>query len=421
MRLVLPSLLSFPGGWVAVFALFFLAVGCAGSDDPIIFGDGAAPGSARRDTGPSVPGFVERDTGGSALQDLAPEVVDTGFSRPTPDPGLDQGTDDESAGEVAAEPDPGPPDPGRDTAGGVVLPTCGEEEIQIEKVEAAHVLIILDRSGSMEGSNWEQAQQAVGDVLAVHGPYIRFGLLLFPHQSGCDVPSQPNVAFALDNGDAIVQLMQQEGTTGQTPTPSALDTASSIFAGLGPGDGAKAVILATDGQPTCLNGCGGCAAVGDGGCSEWLLLGCMCWDEQACVEKQTREAVSTLAQAGVSTYVIGITGSSSARNLLNELADRGGTAKPGDPRYYDTGSATELATALGDIASSVGSCSVEVTPPVGYDFIVVRINGEKVKKDKGHENGWDLLDDDVMQFYGDACNAAAAPDADVTVTYVCKH
>ena len=67
------------------------------------------------------------------------------------------------------------------------------------------------------------------------------------------------------------------------------------------------------------------------------------------------------------------------------------------------------------------SCSAELSPPPGYDFLVVRVDGETVSQDWTHTDGWDLLDGDLLQFYGPACTALGRDGAEVTITYVCKH
>ena len=74
-----------------------------------------------------------------------------------------------------------------------------------------------------------------------------------------------------------------------------------------------------------------------------------------------------------------------------------------------------------DITGSVASCSAPLTTVPGYAFLVVELGGQKVAHDPTHQDGWDLLPGDVLQFYGPACTAASAEGADVSVTYVCKY
>jgi hypothetical protein len=302
-----------------------------------------------------------------------------------------------------------------DTGGnGTVLPTCGEDQIEVqEPVAPASVLIVMDRSGSMEGEKWDQTQAAIGQVLEVHGPYIEFGLMMFPKEKGgCSLPALPDVPFALNNGPTIVDAMKAIGTGGNTPTGGALEAALGVFAQTQT-TGQKVLIVATDGKPNCAQDCGKC------GCA----FGCdfLCFNEDACAEGEVFDAVKSMSQQGIPTYVVGIAGSGEAKDTLNEMAELGGTALPGAVKYYDTANGGDLATALESIAGSVGSCSVQLTIPPGTAFIVVDVNGTKVKHDLEHTDGWDLLEDDVLQFYGPACEAAGAEGAAVSVTYVCKY
>ncbi|GMV38904.1 MAG: hypothetical protein AMXMBFR64_06200 [Myxococcales bacterium] len=305
--------------------------------------------------------------------------------------------------------------PSKDTGNGTVLPTCGEDEVTLEKPKVpATVLIVMDRSGSMEGTNWEQTKAAVAEVLEVHGPYINFGLLLFPPKSGggCVLPAKADVGFALNNGPAIVDVMEAAGTGGGTPTGGALQAALQVVNQANPA-GERIVIVATDGKPNCAIDCGKC------GCA----FGCdfLCFNEDQCAEDEVFTAVSSLVAKQTKVYVIGITGSSGAKKVLNKMAEIGGTAQAGDPKYYDTANGADLVAALDAIAGSVGSCSVPLQIPPGTAFIALEIDGEKVLKDPTHTDGWDLLEGDVMQLYGAACEAATKEGAKVEVTYICKY
>ena len=297
---------------------------------------------------------------------------------------------------------------------GTKLPTCGEDKVVLdEPIAPASVLILMDRSGSMEGDNWVQTQAAVGKVLELHGATTHFGLLMFPQKgSSCSLAALPDVPFALNNGQPIVDKMADTGTGGNTPTGGALLAAHQIF-NQTPTDGQKLVIVATDGSPNCAMDCQAC------GCA----FGCdfFCFNEDTCAEGEVFDAVKALTSAGIKTYVVGIAGSSGAKAVLNKMADLGGTALPGDVKYYETTSGEGLAAALDSIAGSVASCNVKLQIPPGTAFLVVEIDGQPAAHDTTHVDGWDLLEGDVLQLYGPACDAASSGDADVTVTYVCKY
>jgi hypothetical protein len=133
------------------------------------------------------------------------------------------------------------------------------------------------------------------------------------------------------------------------------------------------------------------------------------------------DGVTALAEAGVSTYVIGLPGSEGATGLLDEMAEIGGTALDGPTKHYDISSGGNLGETLLAITESLGTCSVTLEPPAGYAFLTVEIDGVPIPHDPDGVDGWSLVDGVTLQFYGDACMAASASDADVTVTYVCKY
>ena len=367
--------------------------------------------------GPSGPVFGTPD-----LPDASPgetATVDTG--PPTEvaqaDSAPSETTTADAGQEVLGDPDVGPPDipepdvPPEDD-NGFALPTCGDDEVVVVPPSPpATILLVMDRSGSMEGEKWTQTKAAVGAVLGTHDANTRFGLLMFP-SSSCSVASSPHVGFGLGAGQPIVDAMQAEGTTGSTPTAKALDRARALLAS-DPSPGPQVVILATDGKPNCTKSCAPC------GCA----LGCdfFCFNEDQCTEDEVFSAVDNLAGDGVPVYVVGMDGSSSAEDMLNEIAEAGGTALPGPVKYYDTANGDELASALQAIAGSVDSCSSPLQIPPGAYAIVVEIDGQTVDRDLQHANGWDLLEGDVLQFYGDACDAAASDGADIEVTYLCKY
>ena len=419
--------------WFAISALSLLACSDPGA------GDGATPtwGAGVDDTaaggaapvtgfgngygGGTVVGGGDQDGAGgdaTSLPDVtAPEDTATVADTAPIDtwlPPPDDTTQPPPVDTATPPPDTAPPE--EDTGGnGTVLPTCGEDEVAVEKPKApATVLIVMDRSGSMEGAKWEQAKAAVGKVLDAHGPYINFGLLVFPAKksSSCVLPGVADVPFALNNGPTIVDTMGATGTGGDTPTGGALQAASQIFLQAKPA-GDRVVVVATDGEPNCAIDCGKC------GCA----LGCdfLCFNEDTCAEDEVFAAVSALAAQDVKTYVIGIEGSGGAKKVLNKMAELGGTALPGDPAYFEANNGDDLAAALDTIAGSVGSCSANLQIPPGTAFVVVEINGEKLLKDPTHTDGWDLLEGDVMQLYGSACESASAEGSTVEVTYVCKY
>ena len=301
------------------------------------------------------------------------------------------------------------------------LPTCGDETVVVAPPsEPASVLLVLDRSGSMSsGGKWEMAVGALSDVLDVVGPSFHFGLLLYPQEANtCTLTPEPHVPFGLSQGGLIVDTMTTLGTSHGTPTGGALAAGLGIFEAQAP-TANRALILTTDGQPNCPHDCAGCEAPGNGGCSSADCEACSAQSE--CIRFKVLEGVSALAEAGVSTYVIGLPGSEGAADLLDEMAELGGTALDGPVKHYDISSGGNLGEALLAITDSLDTCTVALEPPPGYAFITVEVDGVGVPHDPDGVNGWSLLDSTTLQFHGDWCVAASAGDAEVSVTYVCKY
>lgn len=299
------------------------------------------------------------------------------------------------------------------------LPICGDETVTIEDVAPASVLFVLDRSGSMKGQKWTDAKGAIKDITSAYEASLRFGLLMYPKADDlCIVANNPDVPFALGNAGFISTALDAASLKDGTPTGGAMVAASQLIGFLDPAS-PRVVVLATDGSPTCPSNCAACTTPETGMCVGGNCS--LCINEKDCIRHELESTVTGLAASGVKTYVIGLPGSDKAADNLNAMAEAGGTALPGETKYYVTDDAAALATALATIAGSVSSCNAHVNPTPGYAFISVTVDGQKVNKDPTHQSGWDLLDGDIVQFYGEACSAASADGADVSITFICKH
>src|SRR5262249_1639340 len=127
----------------------------------------------------------------------------------------------------------------------------------------------------------------------------------------------------------------------------------------------------------------------------------------------------------IPTYVIGIaianTTSPTAKDgnpdnintydKLNELADAGGKARPGDVKFYDTENQNELQDALNEISMQILSCTIDLDPvPVYPDYVEVTVNGmaygNKQVADCMAEDGWHFTNDmkNQIELCGKACS-----------------
>lgn len=133
---------------------------------------------------------------------------------------------------------------------------CGVSTVPTQQVPGS-LLIVFDRSGSMSdevggSTRWELAKAAINNALATSGDELSAGLLLFPSDGNCGVPSTPNVPVApLSTSRAAIQsVLNSTSPSGNTPAFKALlagydhlDTLTT--------PGQQGIVLVTDGGETC--------------------------------------------------------------------------------------------------------------------------------------------------------------------------
>jgi hypothetical protein len=293
---------------------------------------------------------------------------------------------------------------------------CGaqEEEIQIiNQGDPPDLLIVLDRSGSMDGtiptfppttleSKWSVMKTALDQVTAQWDDNIRFGLAMFPTGEMCGVSPGTAVPIELGQNASVVEAMTINEPAGQTPAQFGLAEALATYNSLPVNPAGRYVLFATDGEPNC--------------------------SENA--EDDTVAAVTNLANEGIKTFVLGFGLPLGPLGdviypLLNDAAEAGGVPRPGGPpHYYRASNAMELQNALQEIAGGiiVPSCTFSLTElPPDPDLVTVTINGVPVPRDAGHDNGWDYYPDmSTITFFGSYCQMIEGGDAsNVRFVYGC--
>jgi hypothetical protein len=302
----------------------------------------------------------------------------------------------------------------------------------IAVTKTPNMLIVIDESGSMAQSpspgvdpstKWNEMSQALSAALSQQKvrSNINFGLELFPSSgdpnSHLDPNSaDPNVQCEVPSGDAAIEVpidqtkdqlnaildaVGASAPAGGTPTNRALQQAYEYFTqGAGKSlPGKKYVLLATDGGPNCNAGlscssdtctqnmdllCGDHTLAGGPGAGVNCCdngYGFICLDNLATVSE-----ISTLAAAGIATYVVGIPGSDAYSATLDAMATAGGvpnTAPGATNKYYRVSAGNALADLQAAFTSIVTqlvtSCDIPLDKtPSDYTQVQVAIDCNKV-------------------------------------------
>lgn len=339
-------------------------------------------------------------------------------------------------------------------AGEVPSGPCGSQSIPVIS-EAPNLSFIIDHSGSMGEalagnglSKYENARIALARVLGAIGHRVNYGATIFPgltEVTGCEAGDElmpvapgdsPKYARAGEMGPRLEDLLGRlsiAGVSGGTPAAATLTKSLPTLRAL---EGKTYVILLTDGAPNCnerlscqASACipniervkaGALDCTGEVNCcapteqDPWANLSCV--DEDASLQ-----AVQALSEAGVDTFVVGMPGSEPYENLLDAMAEAGGTARPGSPKYYSVADTEALEQALKAIAASVAiSCDIPLDyEPPERDFVNVYFDGKVVAYDA--EAGWEWTPEGHVVIRGSACEQLSAGDVlEVQILAGCK-
>jgi hypothetical protein len=289
---------------------------------------------------------------------------------------------------------------------------AGCEAVKDARAQAPNVLIVLDRSRSMyvpPVDRWTPAVSAITNLTQGLDARVRFGLMEFPSplvltSAKICAPGEVLVPPDLHTAGAIATELAGDPTTkvgGATPTAVALDGAKTALAAL---PGTSYVLLVTDGAPNCnaaldsqtctctsarAADCTGAATV-DGGLTGRKTPE-LCLDDDATVA-----AITSLASAGIHTFVIGYDTTDFA-STLDRMAAAGATAST---TYFPVSDGAGLASAFQSISAYVVSCTYELaTPPKDARYVSVSVDGKRVARGAG----WQLQGDRVVALVGDTC------------------
>jgi hypothetical protein len=248
------------------------------------------------------------------------------------------------------------------------------------------IMVVLDRSGSMTEvlppvSKWVAAVNAVNRIVGDTESSIYWGLHSFPADQGCGV-LPPEIPPALDNADEIKDFLRLTDPTGATPTAQALALSDSELRRI-PWSGQKYMLLVTDGAPNC--------------------------EPPTVIEPaETIATIENAAIAGIRTFVVGLSTSSTVSMNLNLMAEAGlETNKTGPTKFYDASNADNLTEILKYMSQSVALCAIKLNQKLDNpDKVTVRMDNIVVPRDVSLADGWEVTSDGyILQFYGTWCDA----------------
>lgn len=262
------------------------------------------------------------------------------------------------------------------------------------------VVVLLDRSSSEREaggdrvSRWDATGANLASTLAATEEGIRWGAKVYPDDDTCGVATGIDVECSLENAQNITSLFASAPpliAATQRPMRSALQQAGTYLEGLPIGP--KAIILVTEGAPSC-----GQSLEDDGA-------------ESGIDTDLTSELVKELAAADIPLYVIGLPNLDETGDLaLNEIARAGGKAinDPFKPKYHAPSNSAEFQGALDDIINDSFRCvfSIENAPPADIPLCPYLADTTSLRNVSGDEevrSGWTFLDETTIDLHGEAC------------------
>ncbi len=361
-------------------------------------------------------------------------AISCGSSRPAPIGGSSSSSSSSSSGEpIFCDGKP------KFTCADIKGPDGGTCECQEQDLltDPPNVYFVLDRSGSMvTDDKWSTIRVVVADVIRALGQRINVGIMVYPNSNNGDTCAAGVQRLALRQGDPPSKDGRDGPTTeaviaamnlapgGGTPTAATLEAAGSV---LKAAKGKTFVVLATDGAPNCAD-----TACDTATCSlniEGLLPGCTPTGANCCTGQNvhgcvdgsgTDAAVKRLKLDGVSTFVIGVPGTAPYADLLDRLAQSGGTARPQKPYYYrvDSASTADFTSALKKVAAQIlATCTFTLKTAAKADEVNVYLDGNLVPQNE--QNGW-TVSDKTVTLTGDACRRVLEGDViDVRIVSGC--
>jgi hypothetical protein len=233
-------------------------------------------------------------------------------------------------------------------------------------------------------------------TLSQNAQSINFGLMLYPDGENCGVGNvSPGISAA--NSTAVTGALTGVNPEGGTPTHTTLQSALTYFGSIPVNSNGRYVLLATDGEPNCLdpnNSSTGSAV-------------------------QSIAAVAALKSAGIPTFVLGF-GDGVNAATLQAMAVAGGQSQ-----YYAANSPAQLQLALDTIADQVAvpDCSFVLGEvPADPGRLRLYFDASEINRSGLHTEGWDYDEtSNAITVYGGSCSELQAGSVgEVRVDYGCQ-
>jgi hypothetical protein len=283
---------------------------------------------------------------------------------------------------------------------------CGTAAFQPTRT-TGEMTLLLDRSNSMRdltptGTKWTDLTGSIEAVLAKRSE-VAWGLSLFPgsDRQAC-VVAPISVTPAVGAAASISSMIASATPTGSgTPTRGAVQQVGNEILGAARPT-RKYVLLATDGEPNCSPG-----SIGNA--------------QNFSDINGAAQAVRSMAEAGATTFVLGVAAGPDAAAALTTLAQAGGHARQGMTPYYTANDATELVSALDEVARQVALCTFDLSPPPpAGSALTLSIGGHVFTRNITHVgDGWDVTGaGKAIELYGAACDAIQGGGS-IQISYGC--
>ncbi len=336
-----------------------------------------------------------------------------------------------------------------DTSDFEALAGCGWTT-NTARLKTPNLLFVIDKSGSMgqpidasdpdSQDKWSGLIEALDAALETVDPDMGFGLIMYPHDLDNQIPSSCNdiaVCCTVPEGESAIVVEMTKGRQGVrqvtgaldavapgggTPTAEALERAKDYYLN-GPGAklaGEKYVVLATDGGPNCNTRISCNAETCTTNIEDPGLSGNLCSNApEACVDDAAVQIqIQALAAAGIKTFVIGIPGTESYAEFLNQFAIDGGAPSPAGSADYYAVEANEgvrgLTRVFRDISTQlVQTCDIPLeADPQQQNKVNVAIDCELVPHlgvdgDGNEVENWNITYDTepgVLHLEGETCD-----------------